>query len=121
MFPNTDDAPTETAQFTRHLTVTFAIPGDFGVPKFPVRVRAAITPGATVPETAVHKEREPHLSENEIRFAKHGLISLPAGDVVTAKKSHQSKLGVHVATPTNPGHDIGSFCLCKNVSHSLIC
>ena len=36
VFPNTDDAPAETAKFTRHLTVTLAIPGDFGVPEFTV-------------------------------------------------------------------------------------
>jgi hypothetical protein len=36
VFPDTNDAPAETAKFTRHLTVTLAIPSDFSVPKFTV-------------------------------------------------------------------------------------
>lgn len=85
MFPNTNDTPAEFTQLAVHFTITLAIAIDFGIPKFPVRFRAAIAAGATVPETAVHKKHQPAPLKQKIRFAENILIATPAGDVVAAQ------------------------------------
>jgi hypothetical protein len=40
---------------------------------------------ATVPETTIHKDREPELWKNKIWLAEYFLISPPAGDFVRSE------------------------------------
>jgi len=65
--------------------VTSPIPSDFVLPIFAVSVRHSAVPGATVPETAVHKNRQPFTSEYKIWFAEKWLIPTPSADSVDAK------------------------------------
>ncbi len=71
----------------------------------------------TVPKAAVHKDGESYLREYKIRFSKDVLVPAPTGNVVLAKKFHQSELRVLVPSPANPGHDLGAFCLGEDVRH----
>jgi hypothetical protein len=120
VFPNPHDTPVEPAQFTGHLAITLPVAGDFGIPKYPVRFRAAITAGTTVPEAAIHKQRQPVPPKKKIGLAEDFLMPAPAGDVVLAQQFHQCKLGVFIAMPAYTGHDGGAFRLGKNVRHGRI-
>jgi hypothetical protein len=82
VFPNPHNPPAESAQFTGDFAVALTVASDLLVPKFPVRFRAAITAGATVPKTAVHKDSQPVPPKKKIRFTENILIPPPAGDVV---------------------------------------
>jgi hypothetical protein len=55
-----------------------------------------------VPEAAVHKNREPGLRENEIRFANHWLMPPPAFDAVLAQQFCQRQFRVLVPATPNP-------------------
>jgi hypothetical protein len=48
--------------------------------------------GATMPETAVHKNSNAFLPENKIWLAKDFLMSSPAGDFVPSENKHESQL-----------------------------
>ena len=57
-----------------------------------------------MPETAVHKNSELKFWENEIWFAKHGLIPSPAGDALPPEHFCQRDFRVLVPVPANCGH-----------------
>ena len=67
MFPNPDDAPSEFAQLAVHAAVTGLVRGKFLFPEWPVAGGNFTMLGAAVPETAVHKHRDPLTGKDEIR------------------------------------------------------
>ena len=106
MFPDADNPPIGRTQSPVHLAVTGLVASNFGVPKFPVGLRASIAAWATVPEAAVHEERQPVPPKEKIRFAENILIPPPAGDSILAKQFYQGEFGVLIALPANTGHDL---------------
>jgi hypothetical protein len=76
-----------------------------------------------VPETAVHKDRDAFVMEDEVRTSHcsgvsmtadfprrsrrepHHLLPSPARDALAAKKFSERTLRVFVAAPANPRHD----------------
>lgn len=82
MFPNAHDAPAELAQFTIHSPVAGFVGGEFLFPERTVANGNFAVTGAAMPETAVHKKRQPVSPKKKVRFAENFLIPPPAGDVV---------------------------------------
>ena len=117
VLPNSDDAPAEPAQFTRNFAVTLAVTFDFVIPKFAVRFRPTVAAGAAVPETAIHKKRQPVPPKKKIRPAENILVPAPAGNVVTVEKPDQGEFGVLVATAANFRHHLRPFAPGKNIGH----
>jgi hypothetical protein len=61
------------------MNVTVTVPNNLAIPKLTVGFWAFVAPGAAVPETSVHEERQPVLPKNKIRFAEYFLIPPPSG------------------------------------------
>ena len=68
VFPETQHAPAGAAQCARDEPVARAIAKEFASPPGRAVRRPRGVLRATVPETTVHKDREPQFWENEIRF-----------------------------------------------------
>lgn len=67
MFPNPKNAPLGRPQSPRHQNIARLVAGEFIFPKRAVAFWLRPVLWTTMPETTVHKKREPRLSENEIR------------------------------------------------------
>ena len=80
-----NDAPAELAQFTIHSPVAGLVRGEFLFPERTVASGNFAMLGTAMPETAVHKKRQPVSPKKKIRFAENFLIPPPAGDVVLAE------------------------------------
>jgi hypothetical protein len=76
VFPNPKDGPSGFAQGANDNEVAFFVGGKFAPPEGAIVDGQVGMFGAGVPETAVHKKREPHATEDEIRFAKTTLCAL---------------------------------------------
>ena len=117
VFPNPKDGPSGFAQGANDEEVAFFVGGKFAPPE------GAIVHGqigmlrTSVPETAVHEQREPHTPENEIWFAEHGLMAPPAGDAVAPHNIRQCDFCLFVAAPANARHDFGTFLFGEDVRH----
>ena len=119
VFPNPKDGPSGFAQGANHKEIAFFVGGKFAPPEGAIVHGQIGMFGAGVPETAVHEKREPHATENEIRFAEHGLIAPPAGDAVASHQFGQREFGLFIAAPANPRHDFGTFLFGEDVRHGL--
>jgi hypothetical protein len=73
-----------------------------------------------MPEAAIHEDGDFGCPENEIRLAKHGLPSSPAGETVRAKNCYQRQFRVPVAVRPDFGHYLGAFGFGENVRHGLV-
>ena len=82
VLPNANDAPTKLAQFAVHAAVAGLIRDKLLFPERTVASGNFAMLGAAVPETAVHKNRQPVSPKKKIRFAENLLIPPPAGDAV---------------------------------------
>jgi hypothetical protein len=116
MFPNPNNSPFPPAQFTGHLSITLAVAGDFGIPKLPVRFRAAITARTTMPETTINEDSQTSFPKKEIRLAEDLLIPAPSTNAVPPEQLYQNEFCGLVATAPDTGHDFGSFGLSENVA-----
>jgi len=68
VFPNPHHPPAAPAQRSMHKAITGLVGGEFLLPESAVVRREAAMPRTTVPETAIHKHRNPVLGKNEIWF-----------------------------------------------------
>lgn len=66
-FPDADHPPVGRPQGAVHPAVTDFILGEFVFPESPVAFGLRAVPGATMPETAIHKNRQLVFWKNEIR------------------------------------------------------
>ena len=71
-FPNPDNSPAGAAQGTIHQSVAGLVASEFLLPERSIIYRLGRVFWATVPETAVNEECEPHLPEYKIRFYAKG-------------------------------------------------
>lgn len=117
VFPNADDAPTKFAKFTIHAAVAGLVGGEFGFPESAIVGRCVAMLEAAVPETAVNENGNSGLTKYKVRLSEHGLITAPTDDAMPPQEDHQGEFRVFVATPANPGHDIGSLRFGEDVSH----
>lgn len=85
MLPNANDLPSEATQFSAHISVSFAISDDFGVPVFLVATGASIAFRAPVPKATIYKDSDSFAPECEVRLAKKHLVASPASDPEIAK------------------------------------
>jgi hypothetical protein len=72
---------------------------------------------ATVPETAVHKDRQFLEYEDKVRFAWQRLMSPPSGDAMFAKDSCELHFGRFVPMRANCRHYLRTFLLAENICH----
>jgi len=82
MLPDAEDFPAALPERAVHEAVTGFVPHEFVFPKYAPAGGLRSMFGATVPETAVHKNRELEFWKNEVRFAKDFLIPPPASYAV---------------------------------------
>jgi hypothetical protein len=85
VFPNPKNAPLGRPQRPRHQNIARLVAGEFIFPERAIAFRLRPVLWTTMPETTVHKKREPDFWKNKIRFAEDFLIPPPAGDLVPAK------------------------------------
>ena len=91
MLPHPKDAPAACAERPTDQPVPPGIGGELALPEWPVVRRDVGMPGALMPETAVHEDRQPESGENEIRPAEDRLTPSPAGDPVLAEEFDQGE------------------------------
>jgi hypothetical protein len=85
MFPNPQDMPIGRPQGPVHEPVAGDVAGEFLFPESAIAFWLCRMLWATVPETAIHKNREFELWKNKIRFAEDFLMPPPAIDFVPTK------------------------------------
>jgi hypothetical protein len=73
-----------------HQPVAQFVGGEFAPPESAIVFWVGCVLWATVPETSVHKQCEPRLPENKIRFTENFLIPPPAGNAMSPKKFYRS-------------------------------
>lgn len=76
--------------------------------------------GTTVPETTINKDCNTPRSKYKIRMAKKLLVATPSRDAKLPKERNQRYFRVHIAPGANPGHDLRSLCIGKDVGHALL-
>jgi len=79
VFPNPQHPPIGPPQGARHEFVARDVPGKFPAPERRIALRLCSMLWTAVPETAVHKQCQPRLSENKIRANAHTLSALGRG------------------------------------------
>ena len=84
-FPNPNHMPAELSQFPVHEQITRLVSKKFATPERAIVFWFGGVPWAAMPETAIHEHRQLDRRKNEIWFAKHRLISPPAGDFIPTK------------------------------------
>jgi len=82
VFPNPNDSPAEAAQLSVHAPVAALVRGEFLFPECTVASGNFAMLRAAMPETTVHKERQPVPPKKKIRVAENLLIPPPASDAV---------------------------------------
>jgi hypothetical protein len=70
MFPNAKHTPAAFSERLSNFAVTLRIAREFGRPKYHAGFRCPPVARTAMPETAVHKNREPRRVENEIRLPR---------------------------------------------------
>jgi hypothetical protein len=115
MLPDAEDAPPCPAQRSCHQNIARLVAGEFIFPERAVAFRLSSVLWTTMPETTVHKKREPDFWENEIRLAEDFSIPPPAGDFVPAKEFCQRDFRVLVSVRANARHDFGTLRFGENV------
>lgn len=117
MLPDPNDPPSASSQCSIYESIPHLVGSKLVRPELPPCRRESRMFRAAVPETAVHKHRDPHLRKNEIRPPKNGLIAPPTGNVVSVHQSHECEFGILVATCSNARHHPRPLCLAEDVSH----
>ena len=97
MFPNTNDTPAFGTQHAVHQPVAGLVACELLPPERPVASRYPAMTWTRVPEASVNEHRETQLGENEIRFAKDGLMPTPGRDAMCAEHPHQCQFRVLVS------------------------
>jgi len=87
VFPNPNNPPAEFAQLAVYAMVAGLVRGKFLFPKNTVASGNFAMFRATMPETAIHENRQSVPPKKKIRFAENLLIPPPAADVVLAEDS----------------------------------
>ncbi len=109
MFPNPNNSPFPPAQFTGHQAIALAVAGDFGIPKFPVGFRSAITARTTMPKATINEDSQTRFPKKKIRLAEDFLLPAPASNAVPPEQLCQNDFCGLVSTAPDTGHDFGSF------------
>ena len=118
MFPQPQHLPAGAAQRACHQTVPRPVPRDFVPPKRRVGPRHPAVPGTPMPETAVHKHRQPPGAKEKIRTPEHPQIPPPARYAVDAEEPRQHQLRVPVPPAPDPAHDVRPFFWREDVCHN---
>jgi hypothetical protein len=79
VFPDAEDTPLGPPQGASYQLIAFLVAGKFFPPECAIIFRLRLMLRATMPETAIHKQCEPHLPENKIRANPHSLSALGRG------------------------------------------
>lgn len=117
MLPDSDNAPAGFAQRAVDEPVAGLIRSEFFCPKGAVVGRYVGVLRATVPEAAVHKNRDLQRGKNKIRPAKNRTVSPPARNAVLPEQLYQSELGFLVAASANARHHFGALRSGEDVRH----
>ena len=75
---------------------------------------------ATMPETAIHKNRDFFVAENEVGASDDRLMAPPTDDPVLSQDLHKPQFGLLIASGPNLGHNARTGRRRKDVSHSRI-
>ena len=94
MLPDADDPPAGLAQKPEHFFIPLHIPRNLLPPECRIALRLGRMPGAPVPETAIHKNRNAIRAKHEIGFAIQRMIPPPAGDFMRMNALHEWDLRV---------------------------
>jgi hypothetical protein len=117
VLPETHDSPTRPAQGAIHQTIPRPIDGQFPPPEFGVVLGLGRVTGTCVPETAIHKHRDPALGKDEIRPPKDGSVSAPALEVVRPQHPDQGEFSALVAVAADARHEARTLGRGKDVRH----
>jgi hypothetical protein len=101
MFPHSKDNPTLRTQYAVHKLVSLLICFKFPYPELPVAFWNRQMLRATMPEAAVHKNRNLQFRENEVWSAKDRLLPPPSSDGCSAENASHRQLGIFVTPRPN--------------------
>jgi hypothetical protein len=117
MGPKADDTPTRSPERLCADPISFDIVLQFWKPISLVARWLATMLRASVPEAAVHENYETLAAKHEIRAARQGLVSAPAGNPVRAEDGDEFEFRLLVSPGTNLGHHSRSLLFRENVWH----
>ena len=70
VFPNPKNLPTLRSQRPRHKTIPLFVRRQFALPERTIVLRLRRVPGAAMPETTVHENRDVEFRKNKIPLAQ---------------------------------------------------
>lgn len=117
MLPDAHDAPAGLPQKPEHLPVALDIPRNLFTPEGGIVLRFGGMLGASMPETAIHENRNAVGAKDKIGFAIQRVIPPPAGDFVSAEDLDQAQFGIAVSLSADAGHDFAALGLGEDVGH----
>ena len=97
MFPDPSHPPAPGAEKASDLPVARPITGELRPPERRIVLRLGGMPGTPVPETAVHKHRQPKPGKNKVRLARQRRTAPPTRDPFRSENLNQPQLRALVA------------------------
>lgn len=119
MLPNPENAPATCPKRAPDQFVPPLISFQFPLPKHAVIHRKIRVLGATMPETAIHKNCQLELGKDKIWFAEYCKVATPSGDALAAEEFHQGDFCFFVPTTADARHHLRSFGWRKDIGHAL--
>ena len=117
MLRDAEDAPAAFTQLAIHFPVAFAVADDLGFPEFAIPLRGPVALGTAMPETAIHKDRQPLLAEGEVWLTHKLQMPPPSGNPLFLEDLDQRPLCALVPLSLDQGHHLGSLLLGEDVRH----
>jgi len=120
VLPDTKRPPTSLPELPVDFAVPPHVPGDLRTPVCAVVFWHPEMPTTTVPEAAVHEDRQAFAAEDEIGFASQRLVPPPARDPVGAENRRELQFGGAIPGGPDRGHDLSALLLCEHIGHREI-
>lgn len=118
VLPHLEDFPSFSPEQTPGFTVAFHIPGDLGIPIFPVAGGHAAVLFAAVPEAPIDEYGDSLFRKYKIRPSGNRSVTAPAFDPGGAKKANENEFRRFVSARTNCRHDAGTLGLVESIGHA---
>lgn len=119
-FPDAQHPPALPAQGLIDQQVPRPVGRQLGLPEQAIVFGFGGMAGTAMPETAIHKHRQPRPAKDKIRFAKDFLTPPPARHPVPPQQHDERQFRVPIPVRTDAGHDRRAFFPREDVRHPSV-
>jgi hypothetical protein len=117
VLPQSNHVPSLLLQLFHDGSITSPVPKQFFRPISGVTLRRLRVNIASVPETAIYKNREAAFRKHEVGSAWQLRPAAPSSNTIFTEESNHSHLGVFVSGGLNEAHNMRALPFTENVRH----